>query len=533
MVDFLARVTTIPSWCNINTSFSPQDWKKHSDRNNLNLAYEVIEEMSDTIQVNEAAGETSELPEKHIDINSMYNVANGSHIEVEPLKNMEILQELQASNQLVIEKEEFLEDGLVFNEMPHNCGSTVLAVESDLEDGDSEVDKVLDGHPKRTIDKNYVSPTDAATIFLVPFTSGGGVVPKEIASPFEVTHPFENVISLHIHRNLCLWKYFDKKFMMANEVSDIERYVPDEILFVGYEKSAWDKEFALILKQPSLCDFRLEVLSCIVLNGYATLPYGTKETILMDEKLSMFGDVIMESCLLSIDSIELVVSPSGARSFRLASPFPCGGRESVVPIVELVTGTFVSTAHMENFWTPKCKALLLLESTSNFCSFASSYSKIKVWDPGRQWCMTSYVSEIIGNIIIGVEINDISLKAIECDNVDSQVEGFELSWFGLHSPTNALTWVPAEPLRSSSTIADLVLTSNQTFGSPHVFYNTLGYSIHFVFSQDLNSSSSTMNKIEQRHTSANDEQQASQTSLFIRNIRERIASRYVVDKLCV
>lgn len=45
-----------------------------------------------------------------------------------------------------------------------------------------------------------------------------------------------------------------------------------------------------------------------------------------------------------------------------------------------------------------------------------------------------------------------------------------------------------------------------------------------------------MNKIGQRHPSINDEQRASQTSLFIRHNSARIASRYVVevvDKLCV
>ncbi|OIT22341.1 endoglucanase 25 [Nicotiana attenuata] len=212
--------------------------------------------------------------------------------------------------------------------MPHKCGSTALAVESDLEDGDSKVDKVLDGNPKRTIDKNYVSSTAVATNFLVPFTSREDLVPKEIVSPAEITHPFGNVISLSIYRNPCLWKFFDKKVMMANEVSKIERYVLDKIWFVGYGKPAWDEEFALIIKQPSLSDFRLVVLRCILINGYATLPYGTKKTILMDNKLSLLGDVILESCLLSIDSSELVVSPSGA--FRLAYPFPCGGVESVL-----------------------------------------------------------------------------------------------------------------------------------------------------------------------------------------------------------
>ncbi|OIT01548.1 hypothetical protein A4A49_17461 [Nicotiana attenuata] len=54
MADLLARVAAIPSWCKINTSSSPQHWKKHSDRNNLNLAYEVFEEMSGTIRDNEA-----------------------------------------------------------------------------------------------------------------------------------------------------------------------------------------------------------------------------------------------------------------------------------------------------------------------------------------------------------------------------------------------------------------------------------------------------------------------------------------------
>ncbi|OIS97259.1 hypothetical protein A4A49_30829 [Nicotiana attenuata] len=432
MANLLARAAAIPSWAKINTSSSPQYWKKHSDSNNLNLAYEVFEKMSGNIRDNEAVVETSELLEKHIDVASTYNVSTGSHVEVELLKNMEILDELQASNVLVTKKEEFLDEDHVFNEMPNNCDSTVLAVASDLEDGNSEVDQVLDGNPKRTIDKNYVSPTDAATNFLVPFTSGEDIVQKVIASPSQVTHPFENVILLHIPRSPCLWNFFDKKFMMAHEVSDIER--------------------------------------------------------------------------------ELVVSSSGARSIRLAYPFPCGGRESVAPIIEQVAGTFVlgdrdpwtggalvSTTHRENFWTPKCKLLLLLESTGRFCSYASSFSIIKVWDPERQWCVNSYYSEIIGNIIIGLEISDISLK--KCDNAD-QVEGSEFSWFGLHSPTYALTWVTAEP----SSIADPVATSNQMLGSPHVFYNTLGYSIHFVVAQDLYSCCSTMNKIEQRHTSANDEQ---------------------------
>ncbi|OIT19023.1 hypothetical protein A4A49_42719 [Nicotiana attenuata] len=141
--NFLARDAAIPSWCNIYTSPSPQYWNKHLDSNNLNLAYEVLEQMVDratsTLQDDEADVEPCELPEKHIDVDSMYGVADGSHIEVE------ILTELQAGNALMTKKEEFSEEGQVFDEMSHNCCSTVLADEFDLEDGDSEKDKVPDG----------------------------------------------------------------------------------------------------------------------------------------------------------------------------------------------------------------------------------------------------------------------------------------------------------------------------------------------------------------------------------------------------
>ncbi|OIT22439.1 hypothetical protein A4A49_32192 [Nicotiana attenuata] len=135
--------------------------------------------------------------------------------------------------------------------MSHNCCSTVLADEFDLEDGDSEEDKVPDGHHRRTVAKNYVSPTDAAiachndaetntTNFLVPLTSEEDVVPKEITNAAEVTHPFENVIPLHIHRSPCLWNFFDKNFILANEVSDIE----SDVVGITYLPSKYSRSKA-------------------------------------------------------------------------------------------------------------------------------------------------------------------------------------------------------------------------------------------------------------------------------------------------
>ncbi|OIT26729.1 putative sphingolipid transporter spinster -like 2 [Nicotiana attenuata] len=135
----------------------------------------------------------------------------------------------------------------------------VMKPKSDLEDGDSQEERMFDGNPTQTIDKNYVSPTATAfvcdaeaetntTNFLVPFNSREDVAPKEIASPAEVTHPFENVISLHI-RSTCLWKFFDKQFMMASGVSDIEKNMVQEIVILsGYPwKGGSEKGFIISL----------------------------------------------------------------------------------------------------------------------------------------------------------------------------------------------------------------------------------------------------------------------------------------------
>lgn len=73
----------------------------------------------------------------------------------------------------------------------------------------------LDGILKRTIDKNYVSLTGATTNYLVPFPSQEYVVPEYIARPVEITHPFTNVIHIHIHNGPCLSKTF-KVFHGAN-----------------------------------------------------------------------------------------------------------------------------------------------------------------------------------------------------------------------------------------------------------------------------------------------------------------------------
>ncbi|OIS95935.1 hypothetical protein A4A49_05705 [Nicotiana attenuata] len=65
----------------------------------------MADRATSTLQDDEAYVEPSELPEKHIDVDSLYDVADGSHIEVE------ILKERQAGNELMTKKEEFSEEG--------------------------------------------------------------------------------------------------------------------------------------------------------------------------------------------------------------------------------------------------------------------------------------------------------------------------------------------------------------------------------------------------------------------------------------
>ncbi|OIT06067.1 calcium-dependent protein kinase isoform 2 [Nicotiana attenuata] len=62
----------------------------------------------------------------------------------------------------------------------------------------------------------------------------------------------------------------DKKFILANEVLDIEMYVPDDILSVESTNLAWLEEF--VLKQYLQQNFQCLFLSCIVLNRSTILP---------------------------------------------------------------------------------------------------------------------------------------------------------------------------------------------------------------------------------------------------------------------
>ncbi|OIT02272.1 calcium-dependent protein kinase isoform 2 [Nicotiana attenuata] len=64
----------------------------------------------------------------------------------------------------------------------------------------------------------------------------------------------------------------DKKFILANEVPDIETYVPDDILLVESANPDWLEEFVLIIKQSLRQNFQCLFLSCIVLNRSTTLP---------------------------------------------------------------------------------------------------------------------------------------------------------------------------------------------------------------------------------------------------------------------
>lgn len=79
--------------------------------------------------------------------------------------------------------------------------------------------------------------------------------------------------------------------------------------------------------------------------------------------------------------------------------------------------------------------------------------------------------------------------------------------------------------------ANYVATFKQIVTSPHIFCRVVGYYVHFVFAQDLDSCFPNVKEIEQTHPSANDEQRVSQTSLFIRHIGERVAIRYVVEEV--
>ncbi|KAH0729806.1 hypothetical protein KY289_000994 [Solanum tuberosum] len=198
-----------------------------------------------------------------------------------------------------------------------------------------------------------------------------------------------------------------------------------------------------------------------------------------------------------------------------------------------------------------------INSIPSTCSYVKRIDR--VWDPGRHLLVNSYVSKMIENNIVGVDISDILLPADKGDTNDPLVEGSNRSWFYLHPTTHDLMLVPLEHLSSYFTITGgqtlfiefsigyscnaskglyiagevhlLVLYASfdvkqeayveyfkKTLVRPYVFCKVLGYCIQFVLARDLISCSSNVKDREKEPFCMNDDQQSSHKSLFLRNI---------------
>ncbi|KAH0672347.1 hypothetical protein KY290_024583 [Solanum tuberosum] len=163
------------------------------------------------------------------------------------------------------------------------------------------------------------------------------------------------------------------------------------------------------------------------------------------------------------------------------------------------------------------------------CSYVKRINR--VWDPGRHLLVNSYVSKMIENNIVGVDISGILLPADKGDTNDSPVEGSNRGQtlfigFSVGYSCNA-----SKGLYIAGEVHLLVLYESfdvkqeayveyfkKTLVRPYVFYKVLGYFIQFVLARDLISCSSNVKDREQEPSCMNDDQQSSHKSLFLRNI---------------